>query len=123
MTRSNLYRGFRYHREIIQHAVWLCHCFSLSLREVELLLATRDVVVSYESNREWGQRFGWMFANSLKRRLPRSSDKWFMDEVFVRIRAKCTTSGAQSIRTVMCSISRGRAGEMQRRLSDSSANF
>jgi putative transposase len=88
MTMPNPYRGFRYPREIIQHAVWLYHCFSLSLREVELILAARDIVVNYESIREWGLRFGQMFANSLKQRRLRPGDKWFMDEVFVRIRGK-----------------------------------
>jgi transposase-like protein len=52
MTRSNPYRGFRYHREIIQHAVWLYRCFSLSLRAVVLILASRSVVVSSESIHE-----------------------------------------------------------------------
>ena len=32
-------RGFRYPAEVIQHAVRLYHCFSLSLRDVELILA------------------------------------------------------------------------------------
>ena len=32
MPASNPYRGFRYPAEVIQHAVWLYHCFSLSLR-------------------------------------------------------------------------------------------
>jgi hypothetical protein len=63
MTASpNPYRGFRFPAEIIEHAVWLYHCFSLSLREVELILAARGVVVSYESIREWGVRFGLLFA-------------------------------------------------------------
>jgi hypothetical protein len=53
----NPYRGFRFPPEIIQHAVWLYHCFSLSLRDVELILAARGIVVSYESIREWGLRF------------------------------------------------------------------
>jgi putative transposase len=48
----------RFPPEVIQHAVWLYHCFSLSLRDVELILAARGVVVSYESIREWGLRFG-----------------------------------------------------------------
>ena len=87
-TPSNPYRGFRFPAEIIQHAVWLYHCFSLSLRDVELILAARGVVVSYESIREWGLRFGRLFANSLKRRRPRPGDKWHLDEVFVRIRGK-----------------------------------
>ena len=82
------YRGFRFPAEVIQYAVWLYHCFSLSLRDVELILAARGIVVSYESIREWGLRFGRLFANMLKRRRPRPGDKWFMDEVFIRIRAK-----------------------------------
>jgi transposase-like protein len=35
--------------EIINQAVWLYHCFSLSLRKVELILAARRVVVTYET--------------------------------------------------------------------------
>jgi putative transposase len=37
--------------------VRLYHCFSLSLREVETILAQRGVVVSYESIRVWGLCF------------------------------------------------------------------
>jgi putative transposase len=40
-TTSNPYRGFRFPTEIINQAVWLYHCFSLSLREVELILEHR----------------------------------------------------------------------------------
>ena len=35
--------------EIIAHANWLYHVFSLSLRDVELILAERGVIVSHES--------------------------------------------------------------------------
>src|SRR6516162_5578120 len=81
MTGSNPFRGFRYPAEVIQHAVWLYHCFSLSLRDVELILAARGIVVSYESIREWGLRFGRIFANMLRQRRPRPGDKWYMDGV------------------------------------------
>ncbi|WP_375373078.1 hypothetical protein [Roseomonas sp. KE2513] len=67
-TSPNPYRGFCYPAEVIQHAVWLYHCFSLSLRDVELILAARGIVVSYETIRGWGLRFGRLFANELKRR-------------------------------------------------------
>ena len=89
MTISpNPYRGFRFPPAVIEHAVWLYHCFSLSLRDVELILAARGIVVSYESIREWGLRFGRIFANALKRRRPQPGDKWYMDEVFIRIRGE-----------------------------------
>ena len=81
-------RGFRHPAEVIRHAMWLCHCFSLSLRDVETILAARGVVVSYETIREWGLRFGRQFANELKRRQPRPGDKWHMDEVFIRVGGK-----------------------------------
>ena len=84
----NPHRGFHYPREVIQHAIWLYRCFSLSLRDVELILAARDVVVSYESILEWGLRFGRLFANTLGRRRPTPGDKWHLDEVFIRIRGK-----------------------------------
>jgi len=87
-TPPNPYRSFRYPAEVIQHAVWLYHCLSLSQRDVELILAARGTVVRYETIPEWGLRFGRLFANALKRRRPRPGDKWFLDEVFVRIQGK-----------------------------------
>jgi putative transposase len=57
----------RFSAEIISHAVWLCHVFSLSLRDVELLLAERGIVVSYETVRRWCQKFGQSFADRLSR--------------------------------------------------------
>ena len=87
-TSPNPYRGFRFPPEVIEHAVWLYHCFSLSLRDVELILAARGIVVSYESIREWGLRFGRIFANRLKRRRPQPGDKWYLDEVLI-LSANC----------------------------------
>ncbi len=83
-----LYRGFRFPAEVIGHAMWLYHCFGLSLRDVETILAARGVVVSYESVREWGLCFGRLFATTLRQRRPRPGDKGLLDEVFLRIRGK-----------------------------------
>jgi putative transposase len=80
-TTSNPHRGFRFPADIINQAVWLYHCFSLSLREVELILAARGIVVSYETIRECSLRFGRAYANSLKRRRLQPGDKWFLDGV------------------------------------------
>ena len=75
----------RFPAEIISHTVWLYHVFSLSLRDVELLLAERGVVVSYETVRRWCEKFGESSAKRLRRRRPRPGDKWHLDEVFIRI--------------------------------------
>jgi putative transposase len=89
MTSSpNPDRGVRFSAEVIEQAVWLYHCFSLSPHDVETILAGRGVVGSYESIRDWGLRFGRQFVNRLRQRRPRSNDKWFLDQMFIRIRGK-----------------------------------
>ena len=75
----------RFPAEIIGHAVWLYRVFSLSLRDVELLLAERGIIVSYETIRRWCKKFGESFAKRLRRRRPQPGDKWYLDEVFIRI--------------------------------------
>jgi putative transposase len=52
----------RFPAEIIRHAVWLYDVFSLSFRDVELILAERGVIVSYESIRRWCLKFVASFA-------------------------------------------------------------
>ncbi|MFF4139133.1 IS6 family transposase [Streptomyces mirabilis] len=84
-SASPSYRGHRYPVEVISHGVWLYFRFPLSFREVEELMLQCGVIVSYETVRRWGAKFGQAYANGLRRRRPRPGDKWHLDEVFVRI--------------------------------------
>ena len=83
---SASYPRHRFPAEIINHSVWLYHVFSLSLRDVELILAERGIVVTHESIRHWCLKFGADFARRLRRRRPQPGDTWHLDEVFIRIR-------------------------------------
>ena len=83
---TSLYRNHRFPAEIIAHAVWLYHRFSLSFREVEELLAERGVIVSHEAVRQWCFKFGQAFAKKLRRRRGQPGDTWHLDELFIRIR-------------------------------------
>jgi putative transposase len=87
-TGSSPYKGFRYPPANISHAVWLYFRFSLSYRDVEELLAERGIIVSYETVRQWSRKFGQLYANQLRRRRVRTGDKWFLDEVFLKINGK-----------------------------------
>lgn len=78
----------RFPAELISHAVWLYHLFCLSFRDVELILAERGLIVSYESIRRWCLKFGASFADNLRRRRARPGDKWHLDEVFIRIQGE-----------------------------------
>ena len=84
MTPESLtYAGYRFPTEIISHAVWLYHVFSLSLRDVELILAERGITVSHETIRQWCLKFGADFARKLRRRQPKPGDTWHLDEVLI----------------------------------------
>ncbi len=87
-THRGCYHGYRFPPEIISHAVWLYHRFSLSFRDVEELLAERGVVVTYETIRQWCQKFGPRYARKLRRRQGQLGDIWHLDELFVNIQGK-----------------------------------
>src|SRR5918912_2989966 len=82
------YAGYRFPAEIISHAVWLYFRFPLSLRHVDEILAARGIVVSHETVRQWGLKFGQAFANQIRQRRPRAGDTWHLDEVAVNIAGK-----------------------------------
>ena len=82
------YRGYRFPPEIISYSVWLYYRFTLSLRDIEDLLAERNVIVSYESIRQWCARFGLEYAKRLRKRCGPGGDRWFLDEVTVSIQGE-----------------------------------
>ena len=87
-SQSVSYHGYRFPPDIISHAVWLYYRFCLSFRDAEDLLAQRGVTVTYETIRQWCQRFGPVYARQLRRRRGRMGDTWHLDEVFVTIQGR-----------------------------------
>src|SRR5450432_218616 len=79
------YDGYRFPPVIIQQAIWLYLRFTLSLRDVEDLLAERGIAVSYETIRRWVNHFGPMIAADLRKRRPKPCTTWYLDEVYLKI--------------------------------------
>jgi transposase-like protein len=79
------YSGYRFPPTIIQQAIWLYLRFTLSLRDVEDLLAERGITVSYESIRRWISHFGPLTAADLRKRRPPPHTSWHLDEVYIKI--------------------------------------
>lgn len=88
IRRRNIYKRHRFPPLVIQYAVWLYYRFNLSTRDVEDLLAERNICVSYEAIRLWINKFGSEYTRRLRRRHRGSGDTYFLDEVFVKIGGK-----------------------------------
>ena len=89
MNRNAIsYKHHRFPAEIIARAVWLYYRFPLSLRLVEEMLLERGIVVSYETIRRWGRKFGPAYAKQLRCKQPSHRDIWHLDEVVVSVGGK-----------------------------------
>jgi putative transposase len=66
MKNTNIYAGYRYPSQIISHAVWLYHRFTLCSRDIEELLAARGITVSYETIRNWCLKFDKQYCNQFR---------------------------------------------------------
>ena len=80
--------SFKRHRfppDVIRYAVWLYFRFTLSIRDVEELLAQRGIEASREAVRCWVIKFGPHIAANLKRRRSPPTGRWHLDEMVVKI--------------------------------------
>jgi len=82
------YKRHRFPPDVIRYAVWLYFRFTLSLCDVEEMLAERGIEASYETVRCWSLKFGQSFAKNLRRRRPTASGRWHLDEMVVKIGGK-----------------------------------
>ncbi len=79
------YKRHRFPPTIIQHAVWLYFRFTMSLRDVEDLLAERGIDVSYETVRCWARKFGLAISRNIRRLQGKADTVWHLDEMVVKI--------------------------------------
>jgi putative transposase len=87
-NKTSTYKRYRFPIEIIRQCVWLYFTFSLSYRDVELMMAERGIVVGYETIRQWCLKFGAAYARKLRQKRGKPGDKWHLDEVFIKINGR-----------------------------------
>ena len=72
-------KRYRYPAEIISYAIWMYHRFNTSYRDIEEMLRYLGILVSYETVRTWSNKFGKSFADVIKKKEPRPTDKWHLE--------------------------------------------
>jgi transposase-like protein len=84
---KNACRGHRFPPAVIQLTVWMYARFTLSLRDVEELLAERGLDISYETVRRWFLKFG--------QAMPAASDMGDIDQRIAGISTRVRHEGAK----------------------------
>ena len=64
--RQISFKRHRFPPDVIRYAVWLYYRFTMSLRDVEDLLAERGIDVTYETVRCWANKFGPAIAANIR---------------------------------------------------------
>ncbi|KPM51929.1 transposase [Frankia sp. R43] len=82
--------GFRFPPEVIVLASRWYLRFALSCRDVEELLAERDIEVDHVTVYRWVQRFTPLLVDAARPCRHRPGDRWFVDETYVKISGRWT---------------------------------
>ena len=83
-----LFKWRQFEPEVILLAVGWYLRFSLSYRDVEELLAERDLHADHVTVWRWVQRYAPELQRCLRRHLKPTNDSWRMDETYVRVKGK-----------------------------------
>ena len=83
--RPRLFRKRRFEPTIIVTCVRWYFRFSLSLRDLEELMAERGLSVDHTTIWRWTQAYGPEVYRQLRGNLKRKSTTWHVDETYVRI--------------------------------------
>jgi len=78
MNEGSVYRGYRFPPDVTACAVWSYHRFTMSLGDIEELLAERGIEASDEAIRQWSVSFGPMFARRITKGQGPRGDRWFL---------------------------------------------
>jgi transposase, IS6 family len=82
---SSAFSGYRFPPDVILTALRWYFSYALSAQQVMELLAERGLDVSRRTILRWAQAFGPLLGLAVRRRRLPFGQRWFVDEVFVRI--------------------------------------
>jgi len=72
------FKCHRFHPNVIRQAVCLYYRFTLSMREIEDLMAERWIDVTYETIHCWVDKFGPAIAANIRKRRSRTDCVWHL---------------------------------------------
>jgi len=84
MTTS--FKGAHFPKDVILHAVFFYLRYGVSYRDLEEIMAERDVRVDHATLNRWVERYAGLVANDAHRCRQPTDRSWRMDEAYIRVR-------------------------------------
>lgn len=82
------FKGCQFPKPVILHAVYFYLRYSVSLRDLEEILAERGVVVDHATLNRWVVKFSPLIAIEAHKRKRRTAESWRMDETYIKVRGE-----------------------------------
>ena len=82
------FKGCHFPKPVILHAVYFYLRYSVSLRELEEILAERGVVVDHATLSRWVVKFSPLVAIEAHKRKKPGAVSWRMDETYIKVRGQ-----------------------------------
>ena len=83
-----MFKGHCYPKSIILHAVYVKLRFGLSYRDIEELLAMRNVIVDHATIQRWVFKFAPIIEGQFRKRKKAVSSSWRMDETYIKVKGE-----------------------------------
>ncbi|MDP2520844.1 IS6 family transposase [Shimia thalassica] len=84
------FKGCHFPKPVILHAIYFYLRYSVSLRDLEEILAERGVVVDHATLSRWVVKFSPLVAIEAQKRKKPSAVSWRMDETYIKVRGQWT---------------------------------
>lgn len=84
------FKGSQFPKHVILHAVFFYLRYSVSLRDLEEILAERGVVVDHATLNRWVVKFSPLIAIEAQKRKSKTAESWRMDETYIKVKGEWT---------------------------------
>ena len=84
------FKGCQFPKPVILHAVYFYLRYSVSLRDLEEILAERGVIVDHATLNRWVTKFSPLIAIEAQKRKGKTANSWRMDETYIKVKGEWT---------------------------------
>lgn len=84
------FKGVHYPKSVILHAVFFYLRYAVSYRDLEEILAEREVKVDHATLNRWVVKFAPLIAARAQAKKRRTAPSWRMDETYIKVKGRWT---------------------------------